>query len=70
MDVNITAKNITVGAIYSLSKRTRLHVGYQNVSIDGARTVSQISTTAGQGGAALSVQPDRSTFAMGMRHSF
>ena len=65
-----TAKNITVGAIYSLSKRTRLHVGYQNVSIDGARTVSQISTTAGQGGAALSVQPDRSTFAMGMRHSF
>ena len=65
-----TATNLTVGAIYNLSKRTRVHVGYQKVEIDGARSVSQIGTLSGQGGAALSVQPDRSTFSMGMRHSF
>ena len=64
------ATNITAGAIYSLSKRTRVHVGYQKVNIDGARTVSQIGTTSGQGGAALVEQPDRSTFSMGMRHTF
>lgn len=64
------AKNITVGAIYTLSKRTRVHIGYQKVDIEGARTVSQIGTTSGQAGAALAVQPDRSTFSMGMRHSF
>ena len=67
------AKNITVGAIYSLSKRTRVHVGYQKVDIEGARLVNQIGipgVAPGQGGAALSVQPDRSTFSMGMRHSF
>ena len=60
-----SAKNITVGAIYSLSKRTRVHVGYQKVDIEGARLVNQIGipgATPGQGGAALSVQPDRSTF--------
>jgi GBP family porin len=65
-----TATNITVGAIYNLSKRTRVHVGYQNVEIEGARTVSQIGTTSGQAGAALAIQPDRSTFSMGMRHTF
>ena len=69
-----TAKNITVGAIYSLSKRTRFHAGYQHVSIDGAHTVSQIGQTAsGFAGAATAVlaeQPDRSVFSMGMRHSF
>lgn len=65
-----TATNLTVGAIYNLSKRTRVHVGYQKVEIDGARLVSQIGTLSGQGGAALSVQPDRSTFSMGMRHAF
>ena len=65
-----TATNITVGAIYNLSKRTRVHVGYQNVEIEGARTVSQIGTLSGQGGTALAIQPDRSTFSMGMRHTF
>lgn len=67
------AKNVTVGAIYSLSKRTRVHAGYQNVNVEGARLVNQIGVGAaapGQGGAALAVQPDRSTFSMGMRHSF
>lgn len=69
------AKNITAGAIYSLSKRTRVHAGYQHVSIEGARRVSQITGAGagqdpGQGGAALAVQPDRSTFSMGMRHTF
>ena len=69
-----TAKNITVGAIYSLSKRTRFHVGYQHVSIKGAHTVSQIAE-AGVGftGAAspvLAQQPNRSVFSMGMRHTF
>ena len=69
-----TAKNITVGAIYNLSKRTRVHIGYQKVNIEGARLVNQIGlpsgATPGQGGAALIVQPDRSTFSMGMRHTF
>lgn len=64
------ATNVTVGAIYNLSKRTRLHIGYQKVNIEGARTVSQIGTLSGQGGAALAVQPDRSVFSMGMRHTF
>jgi len=68
------AKNITVGAIYNLSKRTRVHAGYQHVSIDGAHTVSQIGLTGvGFTGAASSVlaeQPDRSVFSMGMRHTF
>lgn len=64
------ATNVTVGAIYNLSKRTRVHIGYQKVNIEGARTVSQIGTSSGQGGAALAVQPDRSTFSMGMRHTF
>lgn len=68
------AKNITAGAIYSLSKRTRVHAGYQHVSIEGARLVNQIGLPTpafpGQAGAALAVQPDRSTFSMGMRHTF
>lgn len=65
-----TAKNITVGAIYNLSKRTRVHIGYQKVNIEGARTVTQIGAASATGGAALAVQPDRSTISMGMRHSF
>lgn len=64
------ATNFTAGAIYNLSKRTRLHIGYQKVNIEGARLVSQIGTLSGQGGAALAVQPDRSTFSLGMRHNF
>lgn len=65
-----TAKNITVGAIHSLSKRTRVYGGYQNVSIDGAHTVSQIGGTSTTSGAILATQPDRSTWVVGMRHSF
>ena len=64
------ATNITAGAIYNLSKRTRVHIGYQKVNIEGARLVSQIGTLSGQGGAALAEQPDRTTFSMGMRHTF
>ena len=64
------ATNMTAGVIYSLSKRTRVHIGYQKVNIEGARTVSQIGTLSGQGGVALAEQPDRSTFSMGMRHAF
>lgn len=64
------ATNVTVGAIYSLSKRTRFHAGYQHVNVEGARTVTQIGQAAVVGGAALSVQPDRSVYSMGMRHTF
>lgn len=65
------AKNITVGAIYNLSKRTRVHAGYQQVNIDGAHTVSQIGQTGvAYTGAPLAEQPDRSVFSMGMRHTF
>ena len=69
-----TAKNITVGAIYSLSKRTRFHVGYQHVSVEGAHTVTQIGVSGvgftGAASAVLAQQPDRSVFSMGMRHTF
>jgi len=65
------AKNITVGAIYSLSKRTRVHAGYQHVNIDGAHTISQIGQPGvAYTGAPLAEQPDRSVFSMGMRHTF
>lgn len=69
-----TAKNITIGAIYSLSKRTRFHAGYQHVSVSGAHTVAQIGQAAvgftGAASAVLAQQPDRSVFSMGMRHTF
>ena len=66
------AKNLTAGAIYSLSKRTRVFGGYQRVSVEGARSVSNVQgapgTTAGT--VALATQPDRSTWSIGMRHDF
>lgn len=65
-----TAKNITVGAIYNFSKRTRVYGGYQRVNVDGAHTVSQIGGTSTSGNVILATQPDRSTFVLGMRHSF
>ncbi len=65
-----TAKNITVGAIYQFSKRTRVHAGYQKVSIDGAHTVSQINVTGVVASPVLAEQPDRSVFSVGMRHTF
>ena len=61
------AKNITLGAIYSLSKRTRLYGGYQRVSVEGARNVANTTAT---GIAVLAEQPDRSTWTIGMRHDF
>lgn len=65
------AKNITVGAIYNLSKRTRVHAGYQKVNIDGAHTVAQVNQAGVVfTGAPLAEQPDRSVFSMGMRHTF
>ena len=65
-----TAKNITLGAIYNFSKRTRVYGGYQRVNIDGAHNVQQLGAAATTGGAILATQPDRSTFVLGMRHSF
>ena len=74
-----TATNVTVGAIYNLSKRTRFHAGYQRVNVEGARLVNQIglptpavfpANSPGVGGAALAEQPDRSVFSVGMRHTF
>ena len=62
------AKNLTAGAIYSLSKRTRVFGGYQRVSVDGARNVANTTTTAAT--AILATQPDRSTWTLGMRHEF
>ena len=67
------AKNFTVGAIYNFSKRTRVFGGYQRVSIDGARSID--NTNAGNAGTvaatgALAIQPDRSTWTIGMRHDF
>ena len=62
------AKNLTAGAIYSLSKRTRVFGGYQRVSVDGARNVANTTTTAAT--AILATQPDRETWTIGMRHDF
>lgn len=65
-----TAKNITIGAIYNFSKRTRIYGGYQKVNVDGAHTVVQLGGTSATAGVILPTQPDRSTFTVGMRHSF
>lgn len=70
------ATNFTAGAIYNLSKRTRIFGGYQVVEIDGARNVA--NTTTGVAGATptaapaalLATQPDRETWTIGMRHDF
>lgn len=69
------SKNLTAGAIYSLSKRTRVFGGYQRVSIEGAGNTAgvgvvgnAVNTTAAQ--AAAAVQPDRETWTIGMRHDF
>ena len=66
------AKSLTLGAIHMLSKRTRVFGGYQRVSVDGARSFSNIQgapgTTAGT--VVLAEQPDRSTWSIGMRHDF
>lgn len=61
------AKNLTAGAIYMLNKRTRVFGGYQRVSVDGARNVTNTTAT---GTAVLAIQPDRSTWTLGMRHEF
>lgn len=60
------SKNITLGAIYKFSKRTRVYGGYQKVSIDGAGNVSNSANHS----AAIAIQPDRSTWTIGMRHDF
>ena len=73
------AKNLTVGAIHSISKRTRVFAGYQRVSVDGARNVSNtLSTTTITTGSPpvavaapiLTTQPDRSVWSLGLRHDF
>ena len=61
------AKNFTAGAIYSLSKRTRVFGGFQHVSVDGARNVANTDV---DGVGASAEQPDRSTWTLGMRHDF
>jgi predicted porin len=61
------ATNWTVGAIYNFSKRTKVFGGYQNVSVDGARNIANTTAT---GTGVLAVQPDRSTWTIGMHHFF
>lgn len=56
------AKDITVGAVYFFSKRTRLYGGYQRVNVDQATT--NIPATQ------QIVHPDRSTLVMGVREDF
>jgi len=70
--------NFTAGAIYSLSKRTRIFGGYQIVEVDGARdvagTLTGVAPLTGGGtppaAALLATQPDRETWTIGMRHDF
>lgn len=63
-----TAKNITVGAIHSLSKRSSIFGGFQRVNVEGARNIA--NTTAFGAPAAGFIQPDRSTWTLGVRHNF
>lgn len=63
------AKNLTVGAIHKLSKRSSLFGGFQRVSVDGFSTVASGGGTVGAA-AALAIQPDRSVWTLGMRHNF
>ncbi len=63
------ATNVTLGAIYNFSKRTRVFGGYQKVNVDGGRNVANDpDSTQAQVDAA--VQPDRSTWVVGLRHDF
>ena len=63
------SQNFTIGAIYNFSKRTRVFGGYQRVSIEGGRDVANTpNSTQAQVNAAI--QPDRSTWTIGMRHDF
>lgn len=59
------ATNITVGAIYSLSKRSSVFGGYQQVRVDDAASVSSLGGTG-----TVAIDPDRSTWSIGMRHNF
>lgn len=69
------ARNITVGAIHNLSKRSSIFGGYQRVGVDGAGSVVSLGggAAAGAGGAGLAplaIQPNRSTWSLGIRHNF
>jgi len=67
------AKNLTIGAIHSISKRTRVFGGYQRVNVDGARTVNNVQSSANlsvAGTTPLATQPDRSVWTVGLRHDF
>ena len=67
------AKNLTIGAIHSISKRTRVFGGYQRVNVDGARTVNNVQSSADlsvAGTTPLATQPDRSVWSVGLRHDF
>jgi len=67
--VERTARNYTLGAIYQFSKRTRVFGGYQRVSVDGGRNVAN-SPDSTQAQVSAAVQPDRSTWTIGLRHDF
>lgn len=67
------AKNLTIGAIHSISKRTRVFGGYQRVNVDGARTVNNVQSSTNlsvAGTTPLATQPDRSVWTLGLRHDF
>jgi len=63
------ARNITLAAIYQFSKRTRVFGGYQKVSVDGGRNVAN-SPDSTQAQVNAAIQPDRSTWEIGLRHDF
>lgn len=66
-----SAKNVTIGAIHALSKRTTIFGGYQRVNIDSVATVSPGTAPSGTALPAVRVSnPDRKTFSIGMRHNF
>lgn len=63
------ATNVTLGAIYNFSKRTRVYGGYQKVNVDGGRDITNAPDST-QAQVSAAVQPDRSTWVVGLRHDF
>jgi len=57
------ATNITLGAIYNFSKRTKVFGGYQKVNIDSSTVAAGVATPT-------AIEPDRSTWTIGMHHFF
>jgi predicted porin len=60
----------TLGATYNLSKRTALYGIYSRVSQDNGSAQTNVSTTKFAEMAGAAADKDKSSYAVGIRHSF